>query len=311
MRRTFITAIVIALLVPRVAIAGPEKKTTSWVDYFRSATVAIGKVQTLEVKKAGGQKSKVKVFSVVGTGVIFHLPEQDPSFWLVTAKHVFFDPSEKWDPDDLLIRFSWFDETPVTQFFGIRVDLKKNGKRLWFPHPNSTVDLACLPLLITKAAAGREATMAVQMEDLATADEIYEGAPIIVLGYPGGVGPDLLSRAFFRQGITSWVSPSAPESSTILIDGNIFPGHSGGPVFKLPMGPDRNGNLLQGGRIAFLGIVSQAQFIQHPLIAGEPHIQTTDPQAPGTLLSPEFNGIAVIEPAARVRELLLSATRRR
>lgn len=287
-------------------------KLTAWIDPWRDATVAIGHVHSLPVKRPDGTTTRRKFFIVVGTGVIFSLkgdPTKTP--WLVTAKHVFLDRAEHWDPSHLHIRFSWFDDKPVDEYLGLRINLKQKGKRLWLTHPDPEVDLACLPLAITQEQAGRAKAPTVTLGDFATVEEVYEGAPVVVLGYPGAVGPHFWTRAIVRQGIISWVSPTKPRSGVFLIDSNVFPGNSGGPVFKLPAGTDRHGHFAAGGKVAFLGIVTQARIQKLPLTVGgkELEIQLQGRKKPETPFVPSFVGLGVIEPALRVKQLLAAATK--
>ncbi len=297
-----------------VNAASAAMKRGTWLDVWRDATVAIGHLYRAGVKGPSGRIAKKKLFVVVGTGVVFGL-QDDPTNtpWLVTAKHVFLDPAEKWDPADLQIRFSWFDEKPVDEYFGLRVGLKKEGKRCWLSHPEEQVDLACLPLLITKEQAGLGKLPRVTLGAFAKAGDIYEGAPVAVLGYPGAVGPSFWPRAIVRQGIVSWVSPTKPESTVFLIDSNVFPGNSGGPVFQLPSGPDRRGSLAGGGEAPFLGVVTQARIQKLPLTVGgkELEVQLKGKKRPETIFVPSFIGIGVIEPAFRVRQLLSAAAKAR
>ncbi|MDR4487050.1 MAG: hypothetical protein R3B83_05940 [Nitrospirales bacterium] len=85
----------------------------------------------------------------------------------------------------------------------------------------------------------------------------------MLLGYADPVGPDLLAKAqVVRQGIVSWVSPTKPESTLFWIDGHIFPGNSGGPVFKVPAGIDRDGHFATRGDMSFVGTVTQTRIHQ-------------------------------------------------
>lgn len=49
------------------------------------------------------------------------------------------------------------------------------------------------------------------------------------------------------------MSPGDPTGQPFLIDAMVFPGNSGGPVFRQPTGVDRLGNMNVGGRVSFLG----------------------------------------------------------
>src|SRR5207237_8206933 len=88
---------------------------------------------------------------------------------------------------------------------------------------------------------------------------VCEAAQVLVLGYPAAVANDFGRRALLRQGIVAWVSPENPAGKPFLIDANIFPGNSGGPVLLLPTGIDPAGHVLPGGAVKFLGLVSQTR----------------------------------------------------
>lgn len=285
---------------------------SAWIDPWRAATVALGRVHRHGVKQKSGKRTIRTMFMIVGTGVIFGFPD-DPTEtpWLVTARHVFHDPSEGWAPARLNVRFSWFDEKDVDEYFGVSLELRRKGRRCWIPHPDPDVDLACMPLTLTKVQTGKAKLPRIAVGAFAPVKEIYEGAPVAVLGHPGAVGPRFWSRAILRQGVVSWVSPTHPGSNVFLVDSNVFPGNSGGPVFKLPAGTDRQGNFAVGGNVAFLGVVSQARIQMMPLIAGgkELEVQLKGRKKPETLFVPSFVALGVIEPAFRVKQLLVTAAR--
>jgi hypothetical protein len=287
-------------------------KLTAWIDPWRDATVAIGHIHRLQLRQPGGKPQRRKFFIVVGTGVLFSLrgdPTNTP--WLVTAKHVFLDRSEHWAPTHLHVRFSCFDEQPVDKYFGVRIDLARRGKRRWIAHPDPDVDLACLPLTVSRENTGGMKPPTITMGDFAGAKDIYEGAPVVMLGYPGAVGPNFWTKALVRQGIVSWMSPTKPQSGVFLIDSNVFPGNSGSPVFKLPAGTDRHGHFAAGGKVTFLGIASQARIQRLPLIVGgkELEVQLKGRKRPATPFVPYFVGLGVIEPALRVKQLLAAAAK--
>jgi hypothetical protein len=207
LRSAMLTAaapVLAALLLPPVALTQKTERLPSWIDAWREATVAIGRLKSPESKQTGSTVSKNEIFDVIGTGVVFGLPLlSDPTKtpWLVTARHVLFDPQKGWDPERVHIRFSWFEEKPITEYHGIPVVLKRAGRRLWHPHPAG--DLACLPLPIRINEAGREEVPAVPFQSFASEEDIFQGAAVLTLGYPKAVGSEFLSRAIVRQGIIS------------------------------------------------------------------------------------------------------------
>src|SRR5437870_4717036 len=223
-----------AALLVFIAATAAQAGGKSWLDHWRESTVAIGKVQ-----REGGKPR----FTVIATGVIVGSVPGQKRPWLVTAKHVFYNPAEGWNPAVVFVRFSWFETRPA-DYLGIPIRLQQNGRRTWVPHPDPEVDLAYVPLSVTPEEAGKSELQAVILSQFASPAEVYEAAPVLVLGYPAAVGADYLVRALLRQGVVAWVSPENPAGKPFLIDANIFPGNSGGPVLYLPTGIDPAGHIL-------------------------------------------------------------------
>lgn len=306
MRRLGVILLVF-LLVAGTSVTAEDQPKKSWIEAVKDATVAIGTLRTARVKTPKGEEEK-RIFAVVGTGVVMIAPGQKEGLpWLVTARHVFYDPAKNWDPDFVQIRFNWFDQKPVDEYLGITIKLKQNNKHLWLPHRDASVDLVALPLVISIKDAGRPSVDPIPIQTYATATDLYEGASILAFGYPGAVGPAYWTRAVLRTGIIAWISPEKPLSTTFLIDSLVFPGNSGGPVFKVPTGVDQYGNLNVGGKIAFLGIISQGRKEANPLYAGDKAIEMQGPKGTVAVVSEQWVGIGVVEPAERVKELLTDA----
>jgi hypothetical protein len=153
--------------------------------------------------------------------------------------------------------------------------------------------------------AGKADVPAVVPEVFVRPDELLQGADVLVLGYPGAGGALFWTEAVARKGIIAWLSPTSPITERFLIDANVSPGNSGGPVFRLPGGMDRGGNLVLGGRVSFLGIVSKALPEYVPVIADDGKANL---KLPG-LYAPSLVGLTVVEPAHRVMELLEAAAK--
>lgn len=285
-----------------------------WLNHWRDATVALGRNFETHVTLPGRKISKQKIFLSVGTGVIFGLNDSTKSTpWLLTAKHVLYEPSEEWDPSSLVIRFSWMDEMSIEKNPGIILPLKVAGKRQWIPHPDKTVDLACIPLRFRKPPPGRKSWPRVLFEEIGTTKDLYEGEPIVLLGYPDTLAPDFGARPIVRQGIVSWVSSKTPDSSLFCIDSHVFPGNSGGPVFRWSENLDRSKPTRGKADVCFLGLVTQARIHQLHLLAGgkeiEVFLQKKKPYE--TLFSQSYIGLGLVEPATRVKELLKLAQKQK
>ena len=104
------TIFLIFLLSDGVLIA-QDSLSTGWLQTARNATVALGARRQALVTDENGQKIKKEIFGVIGTGVILGMPDDKAKLpWLVTSKHIFYDPKNNWDPKTIQIRFAWFDQ---------------------------------------------------------------------------------------------------------------------------------------------------------------------------------------------------------
>jgi hypothetical protein len=291
-------AILLLLITPSIY----SQTKSSWIDIWQQSTVSIGIIDTLRDNNV-----KVPFFNVIGTGVIFYVKYDTIVVpCLVTAKHVFSDSIHNWNPQRLRIRFPWFDEKPIDKYFGIELLLKQNNVLNWFSHPNKNVDLACLPLIIPSNVDLGNSIKMLPYSSLAANDDIFEGAQILVFGYPGVIGKEFHNKALTRFGIIAWVPSKISYDSKILIDCDIYPGNSGGPVFKLPNGMNREGGLVIGGSVSFIGIVTQKGLSANEVLVKQKNIAPFPlrDNMGNALITYESIGIGVIEPASYVRELL-------
>jgi len=96
----------------------------------------------------------------------------------------------------------------------------------WFFHHDVNVDLAAMPFPI-------QDTMDIKFiwRDLFESPEgVVEGDDVFFLGFPLGIGSREKLTPLVRAGIVSYKQ----NDSILLIEGNVFPGNSGGPVFLKP-----------------------------------------------------------------------------
>ena len=280
-----------------------ETAEDSWIAIWQKCTVALGKIDSVEIQLTNNVIQKKAYFKVLGSGAIFYVKKDSiviPT--LVTAKHVFHNPDKNWYPDSLKIRFSWFENEPIDEYFGISIVLKDSVNKFWYDHPDTLVDLVCYPLLLDEDI-GIKAFPILPYNLFAKEDDIFQGAGVMVLGYPGSVGKEFWTKALLRDGIISWTAPTNPDLNKILIDCDIFPGNSGGPVFLKPSGFDKKGNFTLGSKVKFLGIVTERRFSSTPVRAKGINEIKLGPRGL-TIYSLESMGIGVIEPAPRVRQLL-------
>jgi hypothetical protein len=165
----------------------------------------------------------------VGTGFLISDPTPDgrPRTILVTANHVFrkmpgpiatigfrvenADGSWRYDPEPLKIR--------------------DGAKELWIHHPDR--DVAAIeiepPAAFAKAAIPEKWLGA---DDSFSKYALEPGDEMLALGFPEGLSANTAGFPILRSGrIASY--PLAPSTvfPTFLLDFNVFPGNSGGPVY--------------------------------------------------------------------------------
>jgi hypothetical protein len=267
-----------------------------WTSHCRDSTISFGVIQT---------QGDRRIFRVIGTGVIIAV--SDSRGYIVTAKHVFDNPQQGWHPSELRVRYAWQDKYSVSDIFGDQLLLRDSkGTNLW----GSLTDDSDLAAIQVPDSMFRRHLEALSLSEFATANDLFDGATIFVYGFPEMVGNERLVRAVTRSGIVAWTDPVGPLDHSFLVDANIMPGNSGGPVFKVPIGMSRSGSLQFSGKVAFLGIVSSdvskyyqvtadGRIVQHkwddmPLPSNE-IVQVTG-----------IGGLGNVEPARKVLQLINS-----
>jgi len=197
---------------------------------FIDETVSIG-----QIVNDGGKET----YYVAGSGLLVGLNEHKGV--IVTAKHVVFDPAQGWHPSQLMVRFSWQEHKSNTEELGVPLILvDSGGKNLW-SSASDGADVVVIPFPdADPKAQGVNAKVNAAWPGLfGTDDDLYDGAQVIILGFPVLMGQEYLVRPIVRSGIVAWTNPDEPANKPFLVDANLYPGNSGGPVFRLATGIDR------------------------------------------------------------------------
>ena len=184
-----------------------------------------------------------------GTGFFYHAPLNDGTdhaiMLLISNRHVFLDRKGK-----LAISLNRKKEDGTPEFGNIRtfrLDLDlPTAERLYFPHPNSDVDLAC----VNVSAIRHTDAFCLSVHDklLQTIDykKVLLGSEVIFVGYPQGLYDPVNNLPLIRKGfIASMPDVDFNGKGHIVIDAQIFQGSSGSPVF-----------VSQNGKYLLLGVVS-------------------------------------------------------
>jgi hypothetical protein len=279
---------------PVPAAPASESPKENAFEILRQATVSVGRV-TVD----GG----VSKYATVGSAII--ISESPHIGCLLTAKHMFYDPEHKWFPTKINIRLPPVTGSePINE--GVTVQLVSQTGNLW-SSPSDGSDLAVIRLGSMEPYETRQ-VQALNPGSFGTSDDIYPGAPIMALGYPVLLGEDFLTTPYARGGIISWTDIANPTGKPFLVDANLYLGNSGGPVFKLPTGFDKNGRLMLGGKIALIGIVSKGVTETVGVVAGGTPVTATDTKTgqvnPEQAMVYGIGGTGIVEPITRAREII-------
>jgi S1-C subfamily serine protease len=165
--------------------------------------------------------------------------------YLVTAKHVLFDPKTNKLVDVALDLLSYAKDPSDSKRNLATLDLsvlQHDGNIK--PHPSEDVAVIKISTstntggLVPGVTFSEMATGGVlyaQLDTIRPFDQVLAGNDVIVFGYPTSVGlkelPQIDSRRpLLRKGIVAGVDP---EKHSIILDCPSYPGNSGGPVVEI------------------------------------------------------------------------------
>jgi Trypsin-like peptidase domain len=287
-------AIFFPLVGTSIAQSGVEtEKDPDILHSMRRSTVSIG----IRVDIGGVQK-----FLTAGSAVIVSLDATHNC--LLTAKHVLVDPEKGYRPTVVYVRLP--KDTPqVQEDLGMALPLYDgHGKPLWRGADGADLAVAPVPNL-----GDAKDVHSVSITNFGGNEDLFQGAPVVVFGYPELLGPDYQTTPIARNGIVAWTNPEGPLTHTFLVDANIFNGNSGGPVFHIPNGINRKGQIGVGGPINLIGIVSKDAGEEASVHAGNDPLSETNNQTgivtPFTAKVLNIGGIGIIEPISKAKTLVL------
>ena len=240
----------------------------------------------------------------------FYLETKD-AVYLVTAKHVLFDPKTEQLVSDSLELLSYSIDPSEMGSNRVSVDLKllqANGGIK--PHPSEDVVVVKLfiptivngnPMLVEGRrtfsaqqgvlirATTKKGLQNVGLDAVATFDKVQTGNDVIVFGYPNSLALQQLhqldpNRPLLRKGM---VAGTNQERRSIILDCPVYFGNCGGPVLEI----DKTDAFRTDWRI--IGVVSQYV----------PFIQTAGSQTVGMQIMSN-SGYSIATPMDFVLELI-------
>jgi hypothetical protein len=102
--------------------ATPPTAPKPWLDYWRRSTFSFGRVSK--------DQQGADFLEAIGTGITVSIDAH--TGYIVTAKHVFYDPTKDWHPNEIRVRWAWQEQKTVYEELGSPLRLRDpGGRELW------------------------------------------------------------------------------------------------------------------------------------------------------------------------------------
>lgn len=244
-----------------------------------------------EIKKSIvfiGRTANEDIFSATGFLVLI-----EEVFHIITAKHVIFNSStNRFVDDNFWVALNTKNKGMVKKSFN---SIKNDCGISWIFHSDPSVDLAVLPIPLD---FNNEDIKVIPENLFFDVMELSELTDVFFLSFQPGV-PTKSVQPIIRSGSVSRIN----DDHTFYIDGSVFPGNSGSPVFvkPSPVRYDSSGGISLGGDAIggkFLGVIGSYIPYQEVAISQ----QTGRPR----VIFEENTGLSVIWSITRLKEIFLS-----
>ena len=254
-------------------------------DFFMNAVVALG------IDQPNGEKLWI------GTGFIVGRKDTDNpkivTCYLITNKHVVNDTAK------VYARFNSLGSDLVKDY---DISLRNNkGEKLYSEHPDVLADVIAIQiapqvLINDKSIFGYidlddHALTLQQMQDTG----VNEGSLVYSLGFPMNLVSEI-KAPICRLGCISRITDAfliKDKCIPFLVDAQVFPGNSGGPIISRPEYVSIAGTPCNSGA-NLIGILSAYIPYKTTLI----NAQTGEP----TMIQQENSGLTVVHPVDRIKE---------
>ena len=221
----------------------------------------------------------------IGTGFFYHASLQEGTdralILLISNKHIFVNPMGR-----LIISLNCRKQDGTPEFGNIVTFDQVGFADAYFVHPNPDVDLAC----VNVSGITRTNAFYMTLSDIFLKPIDYErvtlASNVIFVGYPENRYDIVNNLPLIRSGtIASMPTVNFNGKGQIVIDGQIFPGSSGSPVF-----------VAWEGEYSLLGVVSET-LIRHS------QLQTLPANMPPVGVQ-QILGLGIVVKQEHIRELI-------
>ena len=182
--------------------------------------------------------------------------------------------------------------------------LIEDGKKLYSEHPNEESDIVAIQILPGVIIANRLKLSFLKLEEHALTLEkmqktgVDEGALVYTLGFPMNLMNEKIKAPICRLGCISRIADAFVEpdkANNFLVDAEVFPGNSGGPVFNRPEVVSIEGTSCNGS-CNLIGILS-AYVPYRELLYSK---QTDNVR----MIQEENSGLTIVHPVDRIKEVV-------
>lgn len=254
---------------------------------FLNAVVAIG------IDGAKGEKRWI------GTGfIVGRKDEENPTMsthYIITNKHVIEDQSY------IYVRFNSLGDTLVKDY---RIGLYDNaGVPQFSAHPHNATDVIAIQIRPQTLINDKSIWGSFDLTDQALTLEqmketgVTESNLVYALGFPMGK-VDVIKAPICRLGCVSRIMDAfikQKEHPTFLVDAQVFPGNSGGPIVNRPEQFPVN-EIISNHSANLIGILSEYIPYQETLYSRQ--------TGRARMIQEENSGLTVVHPVDRIIEVV-------
>lgn len=255
--------------------------------FFMNAVVSLG------VIRPDGNKAWIGTGFLVGRKET--TDESKSTVYIITNKHVVRGHNA------LLVRFNRQNDVGVQDMV---MSLSTSGKIEYSEHPNPDVDVVAIQILPQVILAKKLSLSFINLSDHTLTLEkmqatgVDEGSLVYALGFPMNLVNEEVKAPICRLGCISRIADAFinPQSASLyLVDAQVFPGNSGGPIINRPEYISIDGTP-SNSSANLIGILSAYIPYRDTLVSQQTQ-QTI-------MIREENSGLTIVHPVDRIKEVV-------